>query len=262
MPRRASAKALVLARSGRCSACGAGRPAQARMDDMAARAEDPSDVRHVLQRAPTGPGSSSRTSSWAASRAAPPSSAAALDWLAGPRTVPGFAPGTTSRVGAILRLLLTIDLGRPLRFWHAVQSRIPRPHVQGWSPILVRAWADLLFGLFSVLSALGARAKRGGSSCRAPRARRRREGGVASRRGRGGLLGLFIASYTGILLSSPTAPSGPTARGWGRCSQRRARRPARRRFILFSPGRGATERSLGWLSGIRRQGARGRACSC
>src|SRR5947208_7039221 len=67
-------------------------------------------------------------------------------------------------VGATLSgALLTIDLGQPLRFWHMLfqSANFPAVMFKGWSPISFGAWAILLFGLFSVLSALGAGAEEG-----------------------------------------------------------------------------------------------------
>src|SRR5438045_4125778 len=78
-----------------------------------------------------------------------------------------------------------------------------------WSPVSFGAWALLLFGVFSVLSALGARAEDG--RLRNPVLR---AVGTAVR-GRavakviaavGGLFGFFVAGYTGVLLSVTNRP--------------------------------------------------------
>src|SRR5437667_185778 len=91
--------------------------------------------------------------------------AAVLDWFGRPEDRPVVRTGyDIAAVGAILSgLLLTIDLGRPLRFWHMLfqSENFPALMFKGWSPISFGAWAILLFGLFSVLSALGARAEAG-----------------------------------------------------------------------------------------------------
>src|SRR5439155_1267688 len=88
-----------------------------------------------------------------------------LDWFGRPEDRPVVRTGyDIAAVGAILSgLLLTIDLGRPLRFWHMLfqSENFPALMFKGWSPISFGAWAILLFGLFSVLSALGARAEAG-----------------------------------------------------------------------------------------------------
>jgi len=53
----------------------------------------------------------------------------------------------------ICPLLLTLDLGRPSRFWHMlIDSRTWGPNFKYWSPMSVGAWALLLFGIFVTLS--------------------------------------------------------------------------------------------------------------
>src|SRR5207249_12308193 len=91
--------------------------------------------------------------------------AAILDWFGRTEDRPVVRTGYyVAAWGAIISgLLLTIDLGRPLRFWHMLfqSANLPALMFKGWSPISFGAWAILLFGLFSVLSALGARAEEG-----------------------------------------------------------------------------------------------------
>jgi len=104
-------------------------------------------------------------------------------------------------------LLLTIDLGRPLRFWHMlVQSHTGRPMFKPWSPMSLGSWALLLFGAVSFLSFLATLADAG----------RLRWRGVARLRPPGmlgclvsvvgGLLGFLVAGYTGVLLSVTNRP--------------------------------------------------------
>src|SRR5438105_2934297 len=85
--------------------------------------------------------------------------AAVLDWFGGPEDRPVARSGyNVAAVGAIVSgALLTIDLGRPLRFWHMlVQSaNLPAVMFKRWSPISFGAWAILASGLFSGLQALG-----------------------------------------------------------------------------------------------------------
>jgi len=105
--------------------------------------------------------------------------AAVLDWFGRPRTARWFARGTTSPPSAPSSRPAAHDRpGSPVTLLaHAVPvGEFPRPHVQGLVAISFGAWAILLFGLFSVLSALGRGPKRGGSRCGAPRRRRRGEG--------------------------------------------------------------------------------------
>ena len=54
-------------------------------------------------------------------------------------------------------LLLTLDLNRPLRFWHMlIESNTYQPMFKPWSPMSVGSWALLIFGIFSLVSFLGA----------------------------------------------------------------------------------------------------------
>src|SRR2546426_7534166 len=91
--------------------------------------------------------------------------AAVVDWFGGPEDRPVVRTGyNVAAWGAILSAaLLTIDLGRPLRFWHMLfqSANVPALMFKAWSPISVGAWALLLFGLFAVLSALGGMAEEG-----------------------------------------------------------------------------------------------------
>src|SRR5256884_4287176 len=160
----------------------------------------------------------------------------------------GYALGFWGAV--ISGLLLTLDLGRPLRFWHMLfqSENFPALMFKGWSPISFGAWAILLFGLFAVLSALGARAEEGRLQMPALRAVGGVvRGGVAKLvAGVGGLLGLFIAGYTGILLSVTNRPIWADSPWLGALFLASGVSTGAAALILLSPGRGATERSLGW----------------
>ena len=114
-------------------------------------------------------------------------------------------------------LLLTVDLGRPERFWHMmIESNTYRPMFKYWSPMSIGAWALLVFGLFSFLSFLGAVAE--DDHLRWPVLRRIRERwpafrklGPASGLGRtiaavGAVFGIYIAGYTGVLLAVTNRP--------------------------------------------------------
>ena len=180
--------------------------------------------------------------------------AALLDWFGRPEDRPVVRTGyDVAAVGAILSgLLLTIDLGRPLRFWHMLfqSENLPSIMFKGWSPISFGAWAILLFGLFAVLSALGARAEEGRLQMPALRAVGGMvRGGVAKLvAGIGGLIGLFIAGYTGILLSVTNRPIWADSPWLGALFVASGVSTGAATLILLSPGRGATDRSLGWLS--------------
>jgi len=59
-------------------------------------------------------------------------------------------------------LLLTIDLGRPERFWHMlIQSNTGWPMFKWWSPMSVGSWGLSAFGLFSFASFVGVLAEDG-----------------------------------------------------------------------------------------------------
>jgi formate-dependent nitrite reductase membrane component NrfD len=111
---------------------------------------------------------------------------------------------------AICGLLLTLDLTRPLRFWHMViQNHTGEPMFKPWEPMSTGVWALLLFGLFSFLAALGSlRDDR-------PNLKLLQSGPVRFLRRRGpalviavlgSIFGLYIAGYTGVLLAVTNRP--------------------------------------------------------
>ena len=108
----------------------------------------------------------------------------------------------TLPVLAICPILLTLDLGRPLRFWHMlIDSRTFSLNFKYWSPMSVGAWVLIIFSLFAFVSFLEALASLRGS--RVPFL----SGGL----GRvfvivGAFFGLFLAGYTGVLLSVSNQP--------------------------------------------------------
>jgi formate-dependent nitrite reductase membrane component NrfD len=108
----------------------------------------------------------------------------------------------TLPVLAICPILLMLDLGRPLRFWHMmIDSRTFGLNFKYWSPMSVGVWGLLIFGLFALVSFLDALASLRGS--RPPFL----SGGL----GRvfvivGAVFGLFLAGYTGVLLSVSNQP--------------------------------------------------------
>jgi len=102
----------------------------------------------------------------------------------------------------ICPILLTLDLGRPLRFWHMmIDSRTSTLNFKYWSPMSVGVWVLLIFGIFALVSFLEALA-----TLRGPQPSLL-QGGL----GRafvivGAFFGLFLAGYTGILLSVSNQP--------------------------------------------------------
>lgn len=108
-------------------------------------------------------------------------------------------------------IFLIIDLGQPLRFWHMMfDTGVEGPALifKYWSPMSLGVWALLAFGVFATLSFLEAVALDG-------RYRFPLRGLVASVMGSvvgraisviGTVLGLFVAGYTGVLLSVSNQP--------------------------------------------------------
>ena len=180
--------------------------------------------------------------------------AALLEWFGGPDDRPVIRTGyRVAAVGAIgSGALSTIDLGQPLRCWHMLfqSANFPAIMFKGWSPISFGAWAILLFGLFSVLSALGVMAEEG----RLQNAALRAVGGVVRGgfakvvSGLGGLAGFFVAGYTGVLLSVTNRPIWADSPWLGALFVASGASTGAATLLLLAPARGATERSLQWLS--------------
>ncbi len=107
-------------------------------------------------------------------------------------------------------LLLTIDLDRPLRFWHMlIQSNTGRLMFKSWVPMSVGSWGVLLFGLFSFLAALAALSEERPDMrlLQSPPVRfLRRRGPSVAIAVLGSLFGLFLAGYTGVLLAVTNRP--------------------------------------------------------
>ena len=99
-------------------------------------------------------------------------------------------------------VLLTLDLGQPLRFWHMLVDTTPGdvgPIVKYWSPMSVGAWALVVFAVFGTVSFLDA--------WRKDRRGVERAGFLATLWSvLGSLVGLFIAGYTGVLLAVSNQP--------------------------------------------------------
>jgi len=181
--------------------------------------------------------------------------AAILEWFGRPDDRPVVRTGyDVAAVGAIVSgLLLTVDLGRPLRFWHMLfqSDNLPAVVFKAWSPISFGAWAILLFGLFSVLSALGARAEEGRLRNPVLRAVGSAVQGRALAKviaAVGGLFGFFVAAYTGVLLAVTNRPIWADSPWLGALFVTSGASTGAATLILLAPGRGATARSLAWLS--------------
>jgi protein NrfD len=108
--------------------------------------------------------------------------------------------------GAVISgILLIVDLHRPLRFWHMlIESNTGNPMFKAWTPMSIGSWALLAFGLFAALAALAA--------AREEERVRWGPGFVVGSGFRtlvaiiGGILGFFLAGYTGVLLSVSNRP--------------------------------------------------------
>jgi protein NrfD len=104
-------------------------------------------------------------------------------------------------------LVLTVDLGRPERFWHMlVQSETFRPMVKAYSPMSLGAWALLSFGGCAFLSFIAVLSERGW--LRWPALRRLSPLAPVGRLVTviGTLLGCYVAGYTGVLLAVTNRP--------------------------------------------------------
>lgn len=119
----------------------------------------------------------------------------------------------------ICGVLLILDLGVPLRFWHMlIQSEnVPLPMLKPWAPISVGSWVLTLFGFFAFVSFVGVLVETGRVR-RMPLVRldawaRERPRSVAVAWGVvGAFFGFFLAGYTGVLLTSTTVPAWHNAR--------------------------------------------------
>jgi polysulfide reductase chain C len=104
----------------------------------------------------------------------------------------------------ICPILLTLDLTKPLRFWHMMVNTTPDGfglNFKVWSPMSVGVWALLIASLFMAVSFLDALARDG--KLRAPLVG---IGGSKAWMVIGTVLWLFIASYTGVLLAVSSQP--------------------------------------------------------
>lgn len=150
--------------------------------------------------------------------------------------------------------LLTLDLTKPLRFWHMlIQANSGAPMFKSWSPMSVGAWGLLLFGGFAFLAALGALAEEGRldwKPLRWPVTRALGRGvPAAAIAGLGSLFGCFLAGYTGILLAVTNRPLWADSPLLGLLFLVSAGSTGAAALILLARWRGvAPPASLAWLS--------------
>jgi formate-dependent nitrite reductase membrane component NrfD len=139
-------------------------------------------------------------------------------------------------------VLLTLDLGQPLRFWHMIVNTTPGEEglsLKYWSPMSVGAWGLIAFSAFSFVSfvdTLGRDGKFRIGLVMKP---------LASWLGKlwagvGLLLGLFIAGYTGVLLSVSNQPVWSDTWALG--------------GLFLASGLSGSAALMGWLMRYRRGG--------
>ena len=106
-------------------------------------------------------------------------------------------------------ILLTLDLGQPLRFWHMlVDVGSGTPAFKAYSPMSLGAWGLTLFGLFSFVMFLAAVGEGGYLRWRVLAGAGRVMNSVLGKVFMviGALLGFFVAAYTGVLLAVSNQP--------------------------------------------------------
>jgi formate-dependent nitrite reductase membrane component NrfD len=109
----------------------------------------------------------------------------------------------------ICPILLTLDLGQPLRFWHMlVDTASGTPAFKAYSPMSLGAWGLTVFGLFSFVMFLAAVGEGDYLHWRVLAGAGRV---MASALGIvfmviGAILGFFVAAYTGVLLAVSNQP--------------------------------------------------------
>jgi protein NrfD len=149
-------------------------------------------------------------------------------------------------------LLLTIDLTRPLRFWHMlIQNHTGKPMFKAWEPMSVGSWALLLFGLFSFLAALSVAGEDRPNLrllASAPIRWLRRPAPWAVVAVLGSFFGLFIAGYTGVLLAVTNRPVWADSHLVGLLFLVSGASSGASALVLLAVrGRVAEPRTVGWL---------------
>jgi formate-dependent nitrite reductase membrane component NrfD len=148
----------------------------------------------------------------------------------------------------ICPVLLTLDLGQPLRFWHMVVNTTPGevgPAFKYWSPMSVGAWALLIFGVFVTVSFVDALARDGKIRMRWLA---RLLGGSLGTLWNiiGAVFGTFVAGYTGVLLAVSNQPVWSDTWALG--------------GLFLASGLAGSAALLGWLVHVRKD-ARGSAAA-
>jgi formate-dependent nitrite reductase membrane component NrfD len=144
-------------------------------------------------------------------------------------------------------ILLTLDLGQRLRFWHMLINTTPGSFglaFKYWSPISVGSWVLVLYGIFALGSFVEALSLEGRVRSQVSRTIARTLSGRVGRAFNviGAILGLFVASYTGVLLSVSNQPIWSDTWALG--------------GLFLASGLSGSAALLSWLVGYRR-GAEG-----
>jgi protein NrfD len=171
--------------------------------------------------------------------------AATLEWFGRPEDRPVIRTGYSLAFwGAVLSgALLTIDLGKPLRFWHMLfqSEHFPNLMFKSFSPISFGAWAILLFSACAALSMLGVWRDEGRVRIAIPRALAKPVAAV------GGLMGFFVAGYTGVLLTVTNRPIWSDSPWLGVLFLVSGASTGAAALVLFARRRGAAASSIRWL---------------
>lgn len=149
--------------------------------------------------------------------------------------------------------LLVLDLSRPERFWHMlIMSERAAPMFKLWSPMSFGSWALFVFGPFAFLSFLGALAEGDGAlagSLRRLRGLREKAALRVALAAGGGLSGLVVAGYTGVLLSVTNRPIWADTTLLGALFLISAAASSASLLLLLGSRPGAADpASLAWLS--------------
>lgn len=150
-------------------------------------------------------------------------------------------------------ILLTIDLGQPIRFWHMLVDTGaggPGLNFRAWSPMSIGVWALLVFGAFAAISFLEAVARDGRWKYPGDHLVVRLLGGTLGRLVNvvGTVFALFVAGYTGVLLSVSNQPVWSDTYALGGLFLASGLSGAAALLILFAPRRLGAEASEDVLS--------------
>ena len=173
--------------------------------------------------------------------------AALLQWFGRPEDRPVIRTAYSLAFWGIIisGALLTFDLGKPLRFWHMLlqSENFPNLMFKSWSPISFGSWGILLFGACAAVSWYGSRAVEGPPKGGALLAKL-----VAAL---GGLFGLFVAGYTGVLLTVTNRPIWADSPWLGALFLVSGASTGAAALTLLASG--ASERTIRWLKSFDTQ---------